>query len=338
MELSGKKILIVRLSALGDVIFNIPLANALKKAGATVHWVVCEKGFDIIKNNPCVDKVIFAPLEKWKKEKNKIKNWFEFWKIECSIRAEKYDIVLDTQMLFKCMFWTMFSGAKKRLAGSDGKEFSKFGATDIVKIPSGWKMNVVDKYLLFAKYLGIEGNSEDMTLPSFESNICQGIHCDKPLAIICPSTTWKTKHWDKDNFKELVQKLKDRFNIVLTGTNKDYDYIEYINSGVGTNLAGKTSLMDLLELFKKAEIVISLDSGSTHLARAARAKSIVSIFCSTPESYYEPIGEKYRSIGGNLDCRPCHKRKCRINRNNPPCTKLPDTEEVLKIIDELVER
>ena len=71
-----KKALLIRLSALGDVIFNLPLANILKKNGYEVHWITSEKGFDIINNNPLVDKAILAPVEKWKKQ-NFFKNIVE---------------------------------------------------------------------------------------------------------------------------------------------------------------------------------------------------------------------------------------------------------------------
>ena len=69
---SKKKVLLIKLSSLGDIIFNIPLANSLKKAGYSVSWLVGEKGLDIIQNNPCTDEVIFVPIEKWK-GKNKSK-------------------------------------------------------------------------------------------------------------------------------------------------------------------------------------------------------------------------------------------------------------------------
>ena len=76
-----KKVLIVRLSAMGDVIFTIPLANILKKHGFYVSWLVSEKGYSLIKNNPCVDKVILAPIEKWKKNKTPFKNFLEYLSI-----------------------------------------------------------------------------------------------------------------------------------------------------------------------------------------------------------------------------------------------------------------
>lgn len=59
-----KKVLIVRLSYMGDIIFHIPLANVFKQNGYEVGWVVSEKGYEILKNNPCLDKVYFVPAKK----------------------------------------------------------------------------------------------------------------------------------------------------------------------------------------------------------------------------------------------------------------------------------
>ena len=334
-----KKALLIKLSSLGDVIFNIPLANALQKSGYEVHWLTSEKGVDVLKGNPCIDRVIIAPFYKWKRQ-GFFKSFREYLKILNTIRRQKYDLVIDTQGRWRSLIFSAFSGVKKRLAGSDGKEFSRFGATDIVKMPSGWNINIADKYLLYAKYLGIEGNSQDMTLPDTSAKtdriteFLQGIDREKPVAVLSPSTTWKTKYWDKDNWKELVCEINERFNLIFTGTKKDVEYINYIRGNSGINLAGKTDILDLVELFKRSDIVISLDSGSTHLARAARAKAIIAIFCSTPESYYAPIGEKYFALGGKLECRPCHKRKCN-STNKMACTKLPEVREVLDIINKI---
>ena len=76
-----QKVLIIRLSAMGDVIFTIPLANCLKENDYEVTWLVSEKGYSLVKNNPCVDKVILAPIEKWKKNKTPFKNFLEYLSI-----------------------------------------------------------------------------------------------------------------------------------------------------------------------------------------------------------------------------------------------------------------
>ena len=90
------KILLIKLSSSGCN-FNIPLANALKDAGYEVHWLVSERGVQVIENNPCVDKTIFVPLYKWRKQGSIIENFKEFFSILKQIRAEKYDIAIDAQ-------------------------------------------------------------------------------------------------------------------------------------------------------------------------------------------------------------------------------------------------
>ena len=74
-----KKVMLVRLSSLGDIFFNIPLANVWAKNGYEVTWLVSEKGIDIVDGNPAVKNAILIPLQRWKKEGFSIKNFFEFF-------------------------------------------------------------------------------------------------------------------------------------------------------------------------------------------------------------------------------------------------------------------
>ena len=108
--------MLIKLSSLGDVIFNIPLANALKRCRlCEVHWLVSERGVQAIENNPCVDKTIFVPLYKWRKQGSIIENFKEFFSILKQIRAEKYDIAIDAQMMQKSFWWLLLCGAKRRI-------------------------------------------------------------------------------------------------------------------------------------------------------------------------------------------------------------------------------
>jgi ADP-heptose:LPS heptosyltransferase len=150
-----------------------------------------------------------------------------------------------------------------------------------------------------------------------------GKRSDKPLAVLCPATTWANKHWDKDHWKMLAAALGEKYNIVFTGTAADNDLINYIGNGL--NLAGKTNLNELAAIFNAADVVISLDSGSTHLAWAAGAQKIIAIFCATPKVLYTPPG--HVGLSGDLLCQPCHKKKCR----HAQCTHYPRPEEVIEL-------
>ena len=341
-----KKLLLIRLSALGDVVFNIPLANILKKNGFTVHWLTSEKGFDIVNNNPCVDKTILAPVEKWKKEKNFIKNFLEYLKIIKDIRKENYDIVIDTQLILKSFIWTKFSGGKRRIVAKSAREGAIFGGNEVIEpLFNDFKLHSVYNYFKFAKYLGLDTSEIKMTLPQSKKETIEKV--DKLLSetdknklnlIIAPATTWDNKHWNKDYWKKLIELIDyEKFNLIFIGTNKDKNLISYIGGDNFINLAGKTNLGELIEVLKRGDILISLDSGSTHLGWATGKPKIISIFTATPKERYAPIGINHIALGGNLPCQPCHKKKCPLSDpkkiNN--CTNFPKADEVLDALNEL---
>lgn len=343
--MSEKKVLIIRLSAMGDVIFTLPLANVLKNAGYKVSWLVSEKGIELLKNNPTVDDVILVPNNKWKKQ-NFFKNFFEYINILKYLRNEKFDIAIDTQMLFKTFIWTKFCGAKRRIVSKSAREFAIFGGNEIIeKLYFDWNSHVTQDYLKYAKYLNLEISNPIPILPAsddltknYVQSILKDVDKSKQTIVIAPATTWKAKHWDKDYWKELIKLLKNDYNLVFTGGCNDNELIKYISDGIGINLSGKTNILELCELFRNVDLLISLDSGSTHLAWATQVPKIVSIFCCTPQKRYQPIGasNKYIALTGNLECQPCHRKKCPLKSEKNLCTKFPRVEEVYKAVEELM--
>lgn len=336
-----QKVLIIRLSAMGDVIFTIPLANVLKDNGYNVTWLISEKGYQLVKNNPCVDKVILAPIEKWKKSHTPFKNFLEYISILKQIRNEKYDIALDIQLILKSLLWTLFCGAKRRIVAKNARELSILGGNEIIPATRvGNNPHAVKSYLKYAEYLGLNTDNIKVTLPQTSketkekiSELLQPIE-NKPFILVAPATTWTTKHWNKDNWKTLIPKLSEKYTLVFTGTEKDKELISYISEDKCLNLAGKTNLEELQELLSRAELVISMDSGTTHLAWATQKPKIVSIFCSTPETLYAPIGDKYISVSAKEHCSPCHRKRCPKGTNE--CTNYPTIDEVYNAIETLL--
>ena len=341
----NKKVLLIRLSALGDVIFNLPLANILKKNNYELHWITSEKGFDIIKNNPLVDNAILAPVEKWKKQ-NFFKNIIEYFKLIKYLRSQKYDIAIDTQLLLKSAIWTALCGAKRRIVSKSAREFAHLAGNEVIeKLSYDYNTHATKRYLKFSEYLGLESKEILAKLPESTSEAIQKINeltgnldKTKPIIALSPATTWVTKHWNKDNWKTLVKSLEKDYTLVFTGTKNDEKLIEYISEGRHLSLAGKTNLLELAEFFKRCNLVISLDSGSTHLAWACEKPKIISIFCSTPAGFYAPCGtdDKYIALSGNLSCQPCHGKVCRLKENINACTNHPSVQDVLSAVNKLL--
>lgn len=349
------KILIIRLTSLGDVIFTIPLACALKNSHEKheIGWLVAEKGLEIVKNNPCVDKHHFVPLNEWKKRPFSLKTFKELSVLIKELRAEKYDIAFDCQQMFKNLFLFWFCGAKRRITFKDAREFSILGGNEFIEPKANFRdfnYHIVERNLDFARYIGIEPKSIDFTLPETYqlskdkiNDLLMFADKDKPIAVISPATTWSNKHWHERNWAKVIDGISSKCNIVFTGTSADEQLIERVlDKTKGNlnyiNLAGKTNLDELRELFTRAKVILSPDSGSAHLAWASTKPAVVTIFTATPVNRFGPYGDdkKYISIGADLPCQPCFKKKCKQKYTVNDCCYLPDPDEIINIVNELL--
>lgn len=338
------KILIIRRSALGDAIHTLPLAKSLrdKYPEAQIDWIVEDKAEQFIKNNPLLNKVYVIH-----KKSGGIK---EFISIIKEIRKEKYDIAIDTQQLFKSGIILGLSGAKRKLALSDGREFSGIFANEIIKTNRKQfdiHYHVVKRNLEIAKYLGANETNIDFVLPEISKetkdkvkNLLQEINPNLKTVIISPETTWDNKHWIVDCWKEVIQEIIGKVNIIYTGTNKDNGLCEKIIKDFPKdkiiNLKGKTNLQELCEIFKHSDLVISPDSGSAHIAWATNVPSIITIFFATSSERTAPFGEKYYSVQANLNCSPCMKKTCKNIEKNK-CITTIKSKDIVKLVKKVLQ-
>lgn len=355
-----RKILIIRLTSLGDVIFTIPLACTLKDniKDVEIGWVVAEKGLDVIKDNPCVDKVHFVPLKEWKKKPFSLKSFKEILKIIKELRVEKYDIAFDAQQMFKSLCLFLFCGAKRRITFKDARELSILGGNEFITPKAkftDFDYHIVERNLDFARHLGIEPKKVRFSLPEttqeikiYVDELIKDLDKTKPNVILAPATTWKNKHWDERNWAELIDAIHEKCNLIFTGMPDNWGLMARIlnyckNDVKYKNLIGKTNVEELRELFTRAKIVISPDSGSAHLAWASQIPSIITIFTCTPAKRFGPydkIEEKYFTVAGNkgaiFECQPCFKKKCKKIEEKNTCQKYPKPEEIIIIVNKFL--
>ncbi len=335
------KILIIRRSALGDTIHTLPLAKSLREKfpNAQIDWVVEDKAEKFITNNPLLDKVYVIH--------KKTGGFAEFKQIIKQIRAEKYDIAIDTQQLLKSGIILGLSGAKRKIALSDGREFSWIFANEIIKTNRKQfdiNYHVVKRNLEIAKYLGADGEKIEFTLPNTSENdknkakdLLKDIDPNLKTVIISPETTWDNKHWTVDGWRKVIENLLGKVNLVYTGTSDENGLSGKILQGFDgiINLSGKTNLFELEEVFKLADLVISVDSGSAHVAWATGVPAIVTLFFATSSKRTAPFGEKYFSIQAEIPCSPCMKRKCKNNVTNE-CVPTISPEKVIETVNEIL--
>lgn len=343
------KILIVRLSALGDTIHTLPLLSALKELypSSKIDWVVEDKAATFLRNNPLINSLFVVPKKRWKKRKNKIKNLLEFFALIKKIRKTEYDIVIDVQQLLKSAVFVMLSKGKRKIAQEGGREFSTIFSNEIIKTDRpifDTNYHVVQRNLDIARFLGWKGDKINFPLPEVSDEIkskadelLKKLEPNKPILVLTPSTTWKNKHWLNENWAELIKAFSDKANIVVTASSNDIKMTsEIINLSKKNvlDLTGKTTLKELREVLSRANVVVSPDSGSAHISWAVQKPKIVTLFFSTSKNRTAPFGEGYFSVQAKEPCSPCMKRKCRFKTDN--CRKGIDVSEIISIVNNLL--
>lgn len=315
-------ILVVKLSAIGDVIHTLPSLTALRHLYPDAHitWVVEEAAADIVKNHPYLNDVIVSQRKSWSKDiinSKFLKPLFNMRSLIKELRKRPYDLVIDFHGLFKSSIIVLLSSGKRKLGYDSLQELSGLFLNE--KIPEDMNKHAVDRYLDLPRYLGANVTKAEFILPGNEKAEADtqlllnqyGLN-GKNFIAINPVAYWETKLWDNNNFARLADLIKNnlKMDIVFTGSEKSI--IERITSKMktkGINLGGQTTLLELACFYKKARLVITTDSGPMHLA-AAVGTPIVALFGPTDPARTGPYGEGHTIVRAGLPCSPCFLKKC----------------------------
>jgi 3-deoxy-D-manno-octulosonic-acid transferase/heptosyltransferase-1 len=319
-------ILIVKLSAIGDVIHTLPSLAALRKAypDANISWVVEETAAPIVKGNPYIDTLIISRRKTWSENLKKRKHMGETLKeikmFIKKLRQRPYDIVIDFNGLLKSAILVFISGSQRKIGYNSFQELSGLFYNE--KIYENMNIHAVDRYLDFVRYLGIACDNPEFYLPVSPADVeavdtllsNSDISRDKKFIAISPmSFAGETRLWYEDRFAALADRIISELKteVVFTGNGSGgmIDRIQSMMTNKALNLEGKTSLLELAHLYKRAELLITPDSGPMHIA-AAVGTPVIALF--GPSAYWRtgPYGQGHTIIRTNLPCSPCFLKKC----------------------------
>ena len=314
------RILLVRLSAIGDCLFCTPVVEALRNSFPDAHigWVVHPHCAPVISGNPFIDVVHQLPRHRLL---NRLPG------ISRELRAQRYDIAVDMQGLFKSALVARFSGARRRLGPDRSLERTQLLYTE--RIPFDEQVHIIPRYLGFATAIGAKWDTEPKMLMPFGDkerdhvrNLMTelGLSPSQPLVAINPATSRPIKDWPPSKFAELADKLKARYGVViaLTGSPADQALCDHIMSLMKTsavNVAGRTSLNELAAFLSFTRLFVGGDTGPVHIAQAAGTR-VLAIFGPTDPKVLGPRGSEHDVAYLNLDCSPCRHKVCPIGH---PC-------------------
>ncbi|ACL70637.1 glycosyltransferase N-terminal domain-containing protein [Halothermothrix orenii] len=351
-ELLQKKsrlnMLIIRLSAIGDVIHALPVAYAVRQSypEAEITWIVEDKASDLVLDNPYLDRVIIMPRKKWKEvfKADKLKALGQVRSFVKELKKYNFDMALDVHGLFKSAITALWSGARVRYGPGDGREGSKFFYTDKLTPPST-RVHMIDRNLELARGIGARTGEIRYGIVTGEKEVTKvdrllGQFDGKGKFMVCinPYTTWKSKNWLEERYARLADLLIKRNGciVIFTGGPGDKEGIERIQALMeeqALNLAGQTNLKELAELYKRTHLFIGGDTGPMHLAAAVGSR-VVALMGPTDPVTHGPYGDGHIVIQHqDLDCIKCWKRECPASHS---CMKNIRVDEVLSAAERIL--
>ncbi len=283
------RILLIKPSALGDVVHTIPVLVKLRARypSARIDWLITPENADIVRCHPALSNVVLFARRDFSKRGRRWRALVAFFDLLKQIRR----------------------GAR---------EGSWIAYTHRVSIPT-LDVHAIDRYLWVGPLLGFDDDPPDLTIHLSSDTVRnveqlleeQGVTPDMPLVILVPGTIWETKHWTIEGFAGVARHfLHDGFAVALAGTMRDQERCRQIAAAApgACDLSGKTTPAELAALIRRAEVAVTNDSGSMHVA-ASLGKPMVSVFGPTNPVHIGPYQRPESVVRVDLPCSPCNYRR-----------------------------
>jgi lipopolysaccharide heptosyltransferase I len=279
-DANSPRILIVRLSAIGDVIHGVPVLCALREAlpDAFLAWVVEGRAADVLEGHPALDALIRVPRG-W------LKSPGEVWRLRRQLRALEFDTTIDLQCLTKSAIAARLSGAPRRIGkgGSDGRELSRWFHNELVACGGD---HVIEHYLELLAPLGISspGVRFDLSERAEDGRFADELLRSNGLtaggfAIMNPGAGWPSKIWPAERYGAVAQhlaKTQGLASLAAWGVPSELPLAERIvaTSGAQARLAPATTILQLAALCRRAALFVGSDTGPMHLAVAVGTSTL----------------------------------------------------------------
>jgi heptosyltransferase-2 len=328
------KILIIQTAFLGDVFFILPMIRELKSKlpGRQISVLVRKDNASALAGIREIDEII--------EDRKKEKPFFaEIKRLVSLLKSKNFDTAVIPHMSLRSAVIAYFSGIKTRIG------FDIFPASLFYTHKFPFKWIIHDSEINNMLITPITGKNS-VVFPEINSvtgKSYEEILSIKPLILASPSSVWETKRWPAYKFAEFIRKIYSRYGVpvVLTGSQKEKPVIDeiagFLEEKEFINMAGKTGLGELVYMIKKADILITNDSGPMHIATATGTPVLAVFGPTTKKLGFFPYGKNSVVLEKDLLCRPCSphgSRKC--PRGHFLCMNMIKVRDVLNEVEKIL--
>jgi len=341
--MGSTNILVIKISALGDVILSVPSLRAIrdKYSGAIIKVLVGIESRQALKGCPYIDEMIVCDL------KTRDGSLRGLWRLGSVLRNSNFDIVIDLQNNTKSHLLAFLSLAPLRFGYNNGK--LSFLLNRRIEDTAA-AIDPVSHQFQTLNAAGITADDKKLELwpqeeeEEWADNFIKDNWVDlkkQSLIGISPNASkrWLSKSWPVSHTAALCDELARKFNmrVVITGTKDDLDMVADLKTMTKSKpiiAVGKTDILQLAALIKRCSAFITADSAAMHIASAVKVP-FIALFGPTDPKRHAAIYSKHTVIKHNFRCSPCYSPEC---LKGYKCMKKITHEEVIKKLERYLER
>ena len=310
------KVLVVRMSSIGDVVHALPAVAALDRAGHEVTWLVEPLASPLVSGNAAVAHAVIAPP----------RGRFDLAvarRVVGDLRAGAYDAALDFQGLWKSAVWARLSGARRVIGYESAGR--REGASSVLlneRLAAVTETrHVIDLNLSLLGSLGLrEVGAREFPLPaeteagSLTERLAEAGFGD--FGVLNPAGGWANKLWPAERFGALAASVREHgLTPVVTwgpGEESMADRVVAASGGAVVKCFA-TTLLDLVALLRRAKLLVAADTGPLHIACAV-GTPVVGLYGPTDPTRNGPFSAVDEVVRHVPPCAPCHKRRCAVHQ------------------------
>ena len=310
------KILILKPSSLGDVIQALPVLRLLKRhlPESQIHWWIDSSLAPLLEDDPDLAGIVRFERRRWASPRH----WPEMARSIAAMRTQRYDWVIDLQCLARSGAFAWLANGKLLIGLDEPREGAR-GFYDLIAPRASFHTHAVDWYLAVLPRLGVPVHNGFTWLPERPAAAAaiKARWNPGPARWIAlqPGARWLNKRWPAEHFAELTRRLAmERADVrfAVLGGKDDQPLAETVCRTAPErclNLAGQTSLTEMIEWLRLCDLMVTNDTGPMHVA-AALGKPVVGVFGPTEPRRTGPYGQLDRVVQHHLPCVPCLKSRC----------------------------
>ena len=319
---ASPRILIIRLSSLGDILHVIPAFSALraKFPDSKIHWLAAKKSEFLVRSIRGIDAIHVLDTDSLARAPFSRSAWSRVWNVIRQLREQHFDIAIDFQGLLKTAFIGLLSGTKTRIG---------FAKEIVRERPSHWfyhrtlgkpakPVHIVEQNRMLAALAGAVPVAAHMELSVSEddSRFIDSLLSDAQIenfVVLNPGGGWRTKCWPPDRYGTLARRIRRELGvsvIVTTGPGEEPLYRRIVEScGEPVPLHFPVTFLQLVPLYKRASLFIGGDTGPFHLA-CALGTPVVGVFGPTSPVRNGPWRNDDEVLQHVMPCSDCYGRTC----------------------------